>query len=112
MKNSRIYIIHIRDCIDRIETYTAEGKTAFFNDLKTQDAVLRNLETLADATQQLPETWTATEPDTDWIVIINFRNLLAHQYLDVNLNVVWAIIANDLPDLKIAIENIAERFWN
>ncbi|MGD1939272.1 MAG: DUF86 domain-containing protein [Cyanophyceae cyanobacterium] len=112
MKNSRIYIIHIRDCIDRIETYTAEGETAFFNDLKTQDAVLRNLETLADATQQLPETWTATEPDIDWIGIINFRNLLAHQYLDVNLNVVWAIVTNDLPNLKVAIENIAERFWN
>ena len=40
MKDNRIYLIHIRDCIQRIETYTAEGKAAFFTDLKTQDAVI------------------------------------------------------------------------
>ncbi len=43
MKNSRVYLIHIRDCVKRIQQYTLEGKEVFFNDLKTQDAVLRNL---------------------------------------------------------------------
>jgi uncharacterized protein with HEPN domain len=46
MKDNRVYLIHIRDCINRIETYTLEGKTTFFSDLKTQDAVIRNLQTL------------------------------------------------------------------
>lgn len=50
MKDPKIFIIHIRDCIARIETYTKEGKAAFCEDLRTQDAVIRNLETLADAT--------------------------------------------------------------
>jgi len=45
MKDNRVYLIHIRDCIQRIETYTVEGKAAFFADLKTQDAVIRNLQT-------------------------------------------------------------------
>ncbi len=39
MKDSRIYLIHIRDCINRIKQYTFEGKEVFFNDIKTQDAV-------------------------------------------------------------------------
>lgn len=43
MKDNRVYLIHIRDCIQRIEIYTVEGKTTFFADLRTQDAVIRNL---------------------------------------------------------------------
>lgn len=44
MRDNRIYLIHIRDCLARIKDYTSEGKQAFFEDLKTQDAVIRNLE--------------------------------------------------------------------
>lgn len=44
MKNPRVYIIHIRDCIARVEQYISEGEDAFFGDIKTQGAVIRNLE--------------------------------------------------------------------
>ncbi len=43
MKDDRLYLIHIRECLARIEAYTSEGKRGFFVDTKTQDAVLRNL---------------------------------------------------------------------
>jgi uncharacterized protein with HEPN domain len=112
MKDSRIYIIHIRDCLNRIEAYTTEGKAAFFEDIKTQDAVIRNLETMADATQNLPEAWRASRPEINWAEVAGFRNVLAHQYLDINLNLVWDIIKNQLPVLNRAIEAIAEEFWN
>jgi uncharacterized protein with HEPN domain len=112
MKDSRIYIIHIRDCLNRIEAYTTEGKAAFFEDIKTQDAVIRNLETMADATQNLPEAWRASRPEINWAEVAGFRNVLAHQYLDINLNLVWNIIDNQLPVLSQAIEAIAEEFWN
>ena len=55
MRDGRVYIIHIRDCIARIEEYTIEGKIAFLADFKTQDAVIRNLQTLSESTQRLPE---------------------------------------------------------
>ena len=45
MKDDRLYLIHISDCIERIKQYTTGGKDAFFGDAKTQDAVLRNLQT-------------------------------------------------------------------
>ena len=47
MKDDRLYLIHLGECICRIERYTTEGKEAFLRDEKTQDAVLRNLQTLA-----------------------------------------------------------------
>jgi uncharacterized protein with HEPN domain len=55
VKDERLYLIHIRECIARIEQYTAEGREAFFADTKTQDAVLRNLQTLAASSQRLSE---------------------------------------------------------
>ncbi|APB34641.1 Zn-dependent alcohol dehydrogenase [Gloeomargarita lithophora Alchichica-D10] len=81
MKDNRVYLIHIRDCIQRIETYTIEGKEAFFSDIKTQDAVIRNLQTLCESTQRLPDVWKAIRPEIDWRAIGDFRNVLAHQYL-------------------------------
>ena len=88
MKDPKIYVIHIRECITRIETFTEEGRSAFFKDLRTQDAVIRNLETLADATQRLPEEWKNSYPNIDWRKVADFRNFLAHQYLDINLNII------------------------
>jgi uncharacterized protein with HEPN domain len=49
MKNNRIYLIHIRDCLTRIKDYTSEGKESFFEDLKTQDAVIKNLEIMSES---------------------------------------------------------------
>ena len=112
MKDARIFIIHIRDCISRIETYTAEGKATFFDDLRTQDAVIRNLETMADATQQLPDSWKSAYPQIDWRKISDFRNFLAHQYLDINLNIVWDAVEKSLPELKDCIDLMSKQFWN
>ena len=112
MKDSRVYLIHIRDCIARIEAYTVEGKAAFLGDIKTQDAVIRNLEILCESTQRLPEDWKSTYPATDWRSVIDFRNVLAHQYLDIDLEIVWSVVESCLPDLKNAVELMAQEFWN
>ncbi len=110
MKDSRVYLVHIRDCINRIEEYTTEGKSVFFGDLKTQDAVIRNLQTLYESTQRLPDDWKAIRPEIDWRTIGDFRNVLAHQYLDIDLDIVWNVVKNYLPDLKQAVEAIFQQF--
>ncbi|MCA1991452.1 MAG: DUF86 domain-containing protein [Coleofasciculus sp. S288] len=80
--------------------------------MKTQDAVLRNLQTMCESVQKLPDEWKTAHPNTEWNRISGFRNVLAHQYLDVDLNVIWNIIENYLPDLEQTIEAIAKEFWN
>jgi uncharacterized protein with HEPN domain len=100
MKDDVLYLIHINECLERIEQYTAEGKDYFFADCRTQDAVLRNLQTLAESTQRLSSTLKAAHPDVDWRNIGGFRNILVHNYLGINLARVWEIIEHDLPDLK------------
>jgi uncharacterized protein with HEPN domain len=112
MKDARVYVIHIRDCIARIEQYTSEGKSAFFEDIKTQDAVIRNLEVMCESISLLPEEWKNYQPEMDWSGMVGFRNVLAHQYLGLELDSIWNIVQNYLPELSRAIEAIAEEFWN
>lgn len=112
MKDPRVYVIHIRDCIARIEQYTVEGKSAFFEDIKTQDAVIRNLEVMCESISLLPEEWKNYQPEMDWSGMVGFRNVLAHQYLGLELDSIWNIVQNYLPKLSRAVEAIAEEFWN
>ncbi len=112
MKDNRLYLIHIQECLTRIELYTVEGKDAFLTDIKTQDAVLRNLQTLAESTQRLSDELKAAHPDIDWRRISGFRNVLVHDYLSVNLVRVWEIIERNLPDLKGKILLILQELEN
>jgi uncharacterized protein with HEPN domain len=60
MKEDKLYLLHIKECIDRIETYIAEvNQKSFMDSSLLQDAVLRNLQTLAESTQRLSDNLKA-----------------------------------------------------
>jgi len=106
MKDDTIYLLHIRDAIDRIFTYTTDGESAFKNDLKTQDAVIRNFEIIGEATKKLSDTLKTKHPDIPWRKITGMRDRLIHDYFGVSLNIVWDTIINFLPELKKKIEGL------
>lgn len=108
MKEDNVYLIHICECIERIERYTEGDREFFFSDSKTQDAVLRNLHTLSESTQRLSQSLKAAHPEVDWRGISGFRNILVHDYLGVNLVRVWRVVEQDLPDLKRKILDIMQ----
>ncbi|MDV3002436.1 MAG: hypothetical protein N5P05_004091 (plasmid) [Chroococcopsis gigantea SAG 12.99] len=112
MKDSKIYLIHIRDCLDRVKSYTQDGKDIFFEQILIQDAVLRNLEVMCESIKKLPSEWKASQPHIMWEKIAGFRNILAHEYLSVDLEVVWDVIENYLPPLDKAISAIIQSFWD
>lgn len=62
-----------------------EGKEAFFEDLKTQDAVLRNLQVLSESTQRLSDELKERHPEVQWFSISGLRNVLVHNYLGLKL---------------------------
>lgn len=103
-RDDRLYLFHIRECIARIEQYISAGRADFFSDTKTQDAVLRNLHTLAESSQRISERMKALQPQIDWRNIAAFRNVLVHDYLGIDLPRIWDIVQNDMPSLKHAIE--------
>lgn len=85
--NDRVLLNHIRQCIDRIRTYTNEGRAAFFSSDIVQDAVARNLQTLAESTQRLSPSLKSTEPGLPWKGIAGFRNVLVHNYLGLDYEI-------------------------
>jgi len=106
VKDDKLYLIHIAECIARIEQYTGMGKAYFFSDCKTQDAVPRNLHTLSESTQHLSQSLKTSHPEVDWRGIAGFGNVLVHDYLGVSLARVWEVVEHDLPDLQEKIRDI------
>ena len=106
MKDDGLYLAYIRECIARIERYTAGGKGEFCSDTKTQDAVFRNLHTLSESTQRLSESLKERYPDVPWRSIAAFRNVVVHGYLGISLAQAWAIVEQDLPRLRDQVERI------
>lgn len=103
-KDPQVYLAHIRDAISLIREYTKEGRDSFFQDRKTQDAVIRNLEIIGEAVKQLPAEITERHSEIPWKDIAGMRDRLIHHYFGVNMKLVWGVVENRLDDLHAAIE--------
>jgi len=111
VKDERLYLVHIIECIERVERYTSDGHEAFFSSTLTQDGVVRNLQVMAESTQRLLEATKAAHPEIPWERIASFRNVLTHGYMDLDLDVIWEVVGQDVPPLKECVEAIiAERY--
>ena len=105
MIDNRLYLIHILECIGRIDMYVTDcNREVFMGSPLIQDAVLRNLQVMAESIQRLTDDMKAAHPEIEWLKISGFRNLLAHDYLGVDIARIWLIIERDLPDLKNAVQ--------
>jgi len=103
MKDDTVYLRHIQECIRRIEENIADGKGRFLESHTLQDAVLRNLQTMAESTQRLSDNLKAAHPEIEWYRIAAFRNVLVHDYLGIDVERVWEITQRDVPALKQSI---------
>lgn len=99
-ERDRLYLRHVLDAIAAIESFTVEGRENFIADLKTQSAVLRQIEIIGEAVKQLSAALTASEPSVPWRQIAGTRDRLIHAYFRVDLDSVWSMVQDDLPQLK------------
>ena len=109
-RNVRIFLMDIKDCIETIEEYTGGGinREKFYEEKKDQDAVLRRLEIIGEAVKNLPLGFREKHPDIEWKKISGLRDVLIHGYFGVNLERVWVIVKDDLPDLKEKVGKILD----
>ena len=108
-RDPRLYCDDILDSGNAILEFV-EGLSFddFCNDRKTYSAVIREFEIVGEAVGKLPESFRQRRPDVEWQDIKDFRNLLSHEYLGVDLEIVWNIIEDDLPVLMDAVKKILE----
>lgn len=106
MNKDRLYLESIRDCLDRIAEYTAKGEEVFMTSRLIQDGVIRNLEVIGEATKNLSSDLRDANPAIPWRQIAGMRDVLIHDYLQVNLARVWRTVAMDLPPLRAVVSQL------
>ena len=106
MKTDRTSLLHIRDAIVRVEQYASAGRDEFFAKTHWQDAIIRQLEVVGEASKGLSEELRDQNPEIPWRRICGLRDVLIHNYMGVDLETVWAIIETGLPPLKLTVERI------
>ena len=106
-KDPHIYLEDILFSISLIEQYTHSLSFDVFEEsYDAQDKIMRRLEIIAEAAKKLPEEMRLRHTDIPWKSIIGLRNIIAHNYDEVNLKEIWQIVTIHLPETKILIEKI------
>jgi len=106
-RTDKDFLSDIQEATRRVKVYTA-GMTyeVFLADTKTQDAVMRNLEIIGEATKNLSIELRTGYPDVPWKGMAGVRDRLIHHYFGVNLDIVWNIVTTELPDVALQIDEI------
>lgn len=104
-RDIKLYLDDILESICRIYEYVAGMDfDSFSEDQKTVDAVVRNLEIIAEAARNLPSDLKNSLADIQWNKIVALRNILTHEYFGVNKEIVWDVVQTKLAALKVACE--------
>jgi uncharacterized protein with HEPN domain len=104
------YLLDIEDAIRRIIAYSAGMDwDAYIVDYKTQDAIVRNLEVIGEATKNISETIRDQYLSIPWKDMANTRDRLIHHYFGIDQEIVWQIVQQDLPVLLKQMENLLDQ---
>jgi len=104
VRKQRPYLTDILERIRRIEHATDAGRDAFVTDVLLQDAVIRSFEVIGEIVKRLSPDLTAAHPTIPWRQIAGFRDVLIHNYEQVDIEAVWRVVEEDLPPLRAAVE--------
>ena len=105
-KDDAVYVEHMLSCIDRVLEYIGNDKEAFYQSTLVQDAVIRNLQVMAESSQRMSDDLKSQFPSVPWREIAGFRNILVHDYLGIDCDAIWSVVEQDLPELKKVLLSI------
>jgi uncharacterized protein with HEPN domain len=103
------YLSDILEAIKRIQDYiSGMDYQTLLKDLKTRDAVIRNLEVIGEAAKNINDDFREQNPGVPWKEMSGLRDKLIHHYFGVNFEIVWTIIHDELPGTQENIEIILD----
>ena len=106
MSGDRAYLQHILDAIGQVEEFSAVGRDRFFAERHWQGSVIYQLMIIGEATKQLSMDLRRHQPEDAWRSMAGLRDVLIHNYMEVDLSVVWDVVERDLPNVKRGVEAI------
>ena len=107
MRDDSVFLRHILDAVKTVEGYIANvSRGEFLQNGMLRDAVTRQLEIIGEAARNLSDETRQRHPNIEWGQIIGMRNRLIHAYFQVDIELLWEIVGNDLPLLRTQVERI------
>ncbi len=107
---TKLFLSHVIDAINRIDAYVGTmDKASFLTTSLVQDAVIRNLEIIGEACNNVRKhdpLFAQAHPEVPWSDAIGNRNALSHGYFSVDCALVWTTVTNDLPAMRRTIETL------
>ena len=110
-RDIRVYLEDIKISISEIDTFLkgVKSKEEFKNNIEKIRAVERNIEIIGEAVKKIPDEIRAYSPDIPWQKIAGIRDILAHAYFSIDIEILWDVITNQIKNLKHAIEEIDQK---
>ncbi|SRR5258708_23007270 len=109
-KDFRVYLDDIIESCERIAKYIkAADRDTFENNEELQDAVVRRLEIIGEATTRIPEEVKEQNTEIAWRKATGMRNILIHMYDEVDFDIIWKTITETLPIFKKQIQELLQK---
>ena len=109
-RKDKEFLKDIIEAAERIETYTGRlNYEEFLQDIRTQDAVVRNIEIIGEAVKNLSRDLKEKHKEIQWKEVAGMRDKIIHFYFGVKWEIVWDVIKNETPALKKKIKVIVDK---
>ena len=106
-KDPIILLKFILESIENLERYMLNvDEEAYTSEIEKQDAAEHRLQVIGQAVIQLPDELKDQHPEIEWHKIAGLRNRIVHEYLDIDHQIVWSTLKNDLPLFKKEIQGL------
>ena len=100
MRDIRERVLDVLESIERIEKYARGGREEFERNELVQVWILHHLQILGEAVNVLRQELQQDHPEIPWSSIVGMRNVLVHQYFEIDTDIVWSVVEKDLARLK------------
>ena len=108
MRDDRERLRDMLEAVERIEKYVARGRPAFDQDELIQNWMVQNLQVIGEAARALSPAVRDRHPEMAWSDIIGMRTVLVHHYFEIDVEIVWSAVTNDIPILKRKVQTILD----